>query len=192
MASVNWDLHFNLVCRLSRKLISAASISLLFICTDCQRDFMRTSNLSFEASHRKSSTVFDISFCALIPILGSGFIVWTITSLFLSGRFFPMEYSSPYFLLKTQLFYGLTLNGTNKKLNQPKMVVRNWMRSHRVVRPVSDRASACRHTYFASSANESLWALTLECPKHIDTCAAILTWLAFAARAFVNVWKTTQ
>ena len=28
------DLHFNLVCRLSRKLISAASISLLFICTD--------------------------------------------------------------------------------------------------------------------------------------------------------------
>ena len=38
------DLHFNLVCRLSRKLISAASISLLFICTDCQRDFMRTSS----------------------------------------------------------------------------------------------------------------------------------------------------
>lgn len=36
-------LIFNLVCRLSRKLISAARISLLFICTDCQRDFMRTS-----------------------------------------------------------------------------------------------------------------------------------------------------
>ena len=33
--------HFNLVCRLFRKLLSAASISLLFICTDCQRDFIR-------------------------------------------------------------------------------------------------------------------------------------------------------
>ena len=41
------DLHFNLVCRLSRKLISAASISLLFICTDCQRDFMRTSSFPY-------------------------------------------------------------------------------------------------------------------------------------------------
>ena len=38
------DLHFHLVCRLSRKLMSAESISLLFICTDCQRDFMRTSS----------------------------------------------------------------------------------------------------------------------------------------------------
>ena len=40
------DLHFNLVCRLSRKPIPVASISLLFICTDCQRDFMRTKLLS--------------------------------------------------------------------------------------------------------------------------------------------------
>ena len=69
---------FHLICRLSRKLICAASISLLFICTDCQRDFVRTSsfpyvsnesNLSLEASHRKSSSVFDISFCALILII---------------------------------------------------------------------------------------------------------------------------
>ena len=35
------DLHFSLVCRLSRKPIPMASISLLFICTDCQRDFVR-------------------------------------------------------------------------------------------------------------------------------------------------------
>ena len=35
------DLHFNLTCRLSRKPIPVASISLLFICTDCQRDFVR-------------------------------------------------------------------------------------------------------------------------------------------------------
>ena len=40
------DLHFNLVCRLSRKLISAARISLLFICTDCQRDFIRSSSFT--------------------------------------------------------------------------------------------------------------------------------------------------
>ena len=31
------------------------------------------------------------------------------------------------------------LNGTHKKLNQPKMVVANWMRSHRVVWWVSNR-----------------------------------------------------
>ena len=75
------------------------------------------SNLSFEASHRKSSSVFDISLWAVILILGSGSIVLTITSLFLSGRCFPMAHSSPYFLLKTQSFYGLTLSGTHKKLN---------------------------------------------------------------------------
>ena len=42
------DLHFCLICRLSRKLIPVASISLLFISTltDCQRDFMRTKLLS--------------------------------------------------------------------------------------------------------------------------------------------------
>ena len=38
------DLHFNLTCRLSCKPIPLASISLLFICTDCQRDFMRTTS----------------------------------------------------------------------------------------------------------------------------------------------------
>ena len=115
------DLHFNLVCRLSRKLISAARISLLFICTDCQRDFMRTKLLSMfhmkaisVSRHHRKSSCFDISFCALIPILGSGFIVWTITSLFLIDRCFPMEHSFPHFLLKTQSFYGLTLNGTHK------------------------------------------------------------------------------
>ena len=106
--------------------------------------------------------------------IGSGFIVWTITSLLLSGRFFPMEHSSPHFLLKTQSFYGLTLKWTHKKLNQPKMVVSNWMRSHRVVWSVSNRTSVCRRTCFASSASESPWALTLECPRQINTCAAIL------------------
>ena len=147
------------------------------------------SNLSFEASHRKGSSVFDISFCAQILILGSAFIVWTITSLFSIGGCFPMKHSSPYFLLKTQSFYGLTLNGTHKKLNQWKMVVSNWMRPHRVVWSVSDRASVWRHTYFASSANEFPWALTLECPKHICTCAAILTWTVCTARTFVDVWE---
>ena len=52
--------------------------------------------------------------------------------------------------------------------------------------------SVCRHTCFASSANESLWALTLECPKYINTCAAILAWIAFTARAFVDVWEKPQ
>ena len=47
----------------------------------------------------------------------------------------------------------------------------------------------CRHTFFASSANESLWALTLECPRDINTCAAILAWIAFTARTFVDVWE---
>ena len=192
------DLHFNLICRRSRRLICAASISLLFICTDCQRDFMRTSsfpyvsnesNLSFEASQKKQLSFWHFILRTNSHYIGSGFIVWTITSLFLSGRCFPMEHSSPHFLLKTQSFYGLTLNGTHKKLNQPKMVVSNWMGPHRVVWSVSDRASVCRHTYFASSANESPWALTLECPKDISTCAAILAWIAFTARTFVDVWE---
>ena len=47
--------------------------------------------------------------------------------------------------------------------------------------------SVCRHTCFASSANESLWAMTMECPKDISTCAAILAWIAFTARTFVDV-----
>ena len=89
-------------------------------------------------------------------------------SMFLNGHSFP------HFLLKTQSFDGLTLNGTHKKLNQPKMVVGNWMRSHCVVWSVSNPALVCSHTYLASSANESLWALTLECLKHINTYAAIL------------------
>ena len=144
--------------------------------------------ISVSRHHTEKADVFDISFCAPILILGSGFIVWTITSLFLSGRFFPMKHSSPHFLLKTQSFYGLTLNGTHKNLNQPRMVFSNWMRSHRVVWSVSDRTSVCRHTYLASSANESLWALTLECPKYINTCAAILAWIAFTACTFVDVW----
>ena len=38
------DLQFNLICRLSRKPISVASTSLFFICTDCQRDYVRTSS----------------------------------------------------------------------------------------------------------------------------------------------------
>ena len=148
--------------------------------------------ISVSRHHRKSSSVFDISFCALILIHGSGFIVWTIKSLFSIGRCFPMEHSSPYFLLKTQSFYGLTLNGTHKKRNQPKMVVSNWMRSHRVVWSVSNRASVWRHTFFASSANEFPWASTLECPKHICTRAAILAWIACTARTFVDVWEKTQ
>ena len=45
--------------------------------------------------------------------------------------------------------------------------------------PLCAVMSICRHTCFASSANESLWALTLECPKDINTCAAILAWIAF-------------
>jgi len=58
---------------------------------------------------------------------------------------------------------------------------------------VSCMQSVCRHTCFASSANESLWALTLECPKDINTCAAILAWIGFTARTFVDVWeKKTQ
>ena len=53
--------------------------------------------------------------------------------------------------------------------------------------------SICRHTCFASSANESLWAMTMECPKDINTCAAILAWIGFTARTFVDVWeKKTQ
>ena len=47
--------------------------------------------------------------------------------------------------------------------------------------------SVCRHTCFASSANESLWAMTLECPMDISTCAAILAWIAFTACTFVDV-----
>ena len=70
--------------------------------------------------HRKSSSVFwPFILRTNSHYIGSESIVWTITSLFLSGRFFPMENSSPHFLLKTQSFYGQTLNGTHKKLNQP-------------------------------------------------------------------------
>ena len=60
------DLLVNPVCRLSRKLISVASISFLFICTECQRDFMKTSsspNVSNEAisvsrHHTEKAAVF--------------------------------------------------------------------------------------------------------------------------------------
>ena len=104
------DLHFNLICTLSRKPIFVASIALLFICTDCQpvtmwrlappHMFQIKAICSFEALYRKRSSGFDLSFCALILILGSTSIVWTITSLFLSGWCFPMENFS-HFLLKT-------------------------------------------------------------------------------------------
>ena len=46
------DLHFNLICRLSRKSIPVASISLLFICTDCQRDFVRNSSSPYDSNER--------------------------------------------------------------------------------------------------------------------------------------------
>ena len=38
------DSHFNMICRLSCKSICVASISLLFICTHCQREDVRTSS----------------------------------------------------------------------------------------------------------------------------------------------------
>ena len=58
------DLHFNLVCRLSRKLISTASISLLFICRECQHDFTRTSSFPYISNesnsryHREKAALF--------------------------------------------------------------------------------------------------------------------------------------
>ena len=228
------DLHFNLTCRLPRKPIPVASISLLFICTDCQRDFMRT--ISFPCFKWKQSQFRGITqkrqLCFWHFILRanshswvgiyrlnhnkfvfnwsmfpngtlhfkwkqsqfrgitekaalSGFIVWTITSL----SMFPTGTLLPSFSVENAIILSTNLNGTHKKLNQPKMVVSNWMRPHRVVWSVSDRASVCRRTYFASSANEFPWALTLECPKDINTCAAILAWIVFSARTFVNVWK---
>ena len=189
------DLHFNLVCRLSRKLISAASISLLFICTDCHRDFMRTS--SFPCFKWKQSQFRGITrkkqLCFWHFILRANSHSWVGIYRLNHNKFVDgTQWNTnppPHFLLKTQSFYGLTLNGTHKKLNQPKMVVSHWMWPHRVVWSVSDRASVCRHTYFASSTNESLWALTLECANHINTCAAILAWIVFCIHTFVNVWE---
>ena len=102
------DLHFNVICTLSRKPISVASIALLLICTDIQpvamwglapsHMFQMKVICSFEALYRKRSSGFELSFCALILILGSRSIVWTITSLFLSGLCFPMEHFSTHFL----------------------------------------------------------------------------------------------
>ena len=182
------DLHFNLICRLSPRLICAASISLLFICTDCQRDFMRTSNLSFEASHRKSSCFWHFflranshSWVGIYRLNHNKFVFkWSM---------FPNETLLPIFSVENAIILWTYLKWNTQNLNQPKMVVINWMRSHRDVWSVSDRAFVCKHTYFASSANESLWALTLECAKHINTCAAILAWIVFATRTFVNVWE---
>ena len=101
---------------------------------------------------------------------------------------FPNGTLLPSFSVENAIILWTNLKWNTQKLSQPKMVVSNWMRSRRVVCSVSNRASVCRHTYFASSANESLWTLTLERPKHINTCAAILTWIAFTACTFVDVW----
>ena len=77
-----------------------------------------------------------------------------------------------------------------RNLNQPKRVVSDVTVLSGLLCAVM---SVCGHTCFASSANESFGALTLECPKDISTCAAILAWIAFTARTFVDVWeKKTQ
>ena len=51
-----------------------------------------------------------------------------------------------------------------RNLNQPKRVVSDVTVLSGLLYAVM---SVCRHTCFASSANESFWALTLECPKDI-------------------------
>ena len=106
--------------------------------------------------------------------------------MFLNGTLLPS------FSVENTIILWTNLKWNTQKLNQPRMVFSNWMRSHRVVWSVSNRASFWRRTCFASSANELPWALTLECPRQIDTCAAILTWIACTARAFVDVWEKTQ
>ena len=68
-----------------------------------------------------------------------------------------------------------------RNLNQPKRVVSDVTVLSGLLCAVM---SVCGHTCFASSANESFGALTLECPKDISTCAAILAWIAFTARTF--------
>ena len=194
------DLHFNLVCRLSRKLISAARISLLFICTDCQRDFMSTS--SFPCFKWKQSQFRGITqkkqLCFWPFILRANSHSWVGIYRLNHNKFvfkwsmFPNGTLLPSFSVENTIILWTKLKWNTQKLNQPKMVVSNWMRSRHVVWSVRDRASVCKHTFFASSANEFPWALTLECPRHINTCAAILTWTACTARTFVDVWEKTQ
>ena len=87
------------------------------------------------------------------------------------------------------------MNQTNQKqFSSNRTHTRNLNQLKRVVSDVTVLfgllyavMSVCRHTCFASSANESLWAMTMECPKDIGTCAAILAWIAFTARTFVDV-----
>ena len=105
------DLHFNVICRLSRKpwlvflcCLFVQIVNLTMWGAAPPHIFQMKVICSFEASDRKSSSDFDNSFCALIPILGSRFIVWTRTSLFSIGWCFPMEHFRPRFLLKTQSF----------------------------------------------------------------------------------------
>ena len=84
------------------------------------------------------------------------------------------------------------MNQTNQKqFSSNTTHTRNLNQLKRVVSDVTVLSgllyavmSVCRHTCFASSANESLWAMTMECPKDISTCAAILAWIAFTARTF--------
>ena len=176
------DLHFHVVCRLSRKLICAASISLLFICTDCQRDFMRTS--SFPCFKWKQSQFRGITrkkqLCFWHFILRANSHSWVGIYRLNHNKFvfnwsmFPNGTLLPLFSVENAIILWTNLKWNTQKTQPTKMVVSNWMRPHRVVWSVSNRASVCRHTYFASSANEFPWALTLEFPKHICTSAAIL------------------
>ena len=105
------DLHFNLICWLSVNSICVTSISLSLICTDCQRDYVKTSsspylsnesNLLLRGTIQKKQLWFwpfvlraNSHSCVEIYRLNHNKFV-------LSGGCFPMEHYSIRFLLKTQ------------------------------------------------------------------------------------------